>query len=155
MVFSTIHANDAPSTAVRLTTLGAEQFQAASAMTLVVAQRLVRRNCQACLEAYQPRPEILEAMRLTEERVSKIQFVKGKGCAVCRDRGFSGRVALVEPLRMTKRIRALVAAGRPADEVRQAGLEEGMVTLKESGVRKVAQGTTTVEEVLRVCLSDD
>jgi type IV pilus assembly protein PilB len=155
MVFSTIHANDATSTAVRLTTLGAEPFQAASALTLVCAQRLVRRNCQACLVEYDPPEEMLSALRIEEERRKKICFRKGKGCAVCKERGYSGRVAIVEPLRMTSKIRALVAEGRPADEVRAQAMKEGLITLKESGIRKVAQGVTTVEEVLRVCLSDD
>ena len=155
MVFSTIHANDAPSTAVRLTTLGAEPFQSASALTLVVAQRLLRRNCQECLEPYTPSPEILSAMRLAPERIQAMKFQRGKGCAVCRDRGYLGRVAIVEPLRMTPRVRNLVSEGRPADEIRKVGIEEGLLTLREAGLRKVAIGTTTVEEVLRVCLADD
>lgn len=155
MVFSTIHANDAPSTAVRLTTLGAEPFQSASALTLVVAQRLLRRNCRECLEPYQPTPEILSALRLTPERIKSINFQRGKGCAVCRERGYLGRVAIVEPLRMTPRVRNLVAEGRPADEIRRIGVEEGLLTLREAGLRKVAVGTTTIEEVLRVCLADD
>ena len=155
MVFSTIHANDAPSTAVRLTSLGAEQFQAASALTLVVAQRLVRRNCTECREVYSPPPELLTALRVTPERAAGMTFQHGRGCALCRDRGYLGRVAIVEPLRMTTRIRNLVAEGRPADEVRRAGLEEGLVTLRDSGLNKVAQGITTVEEVLRVCLADE
>jgi len=155
MVFSTIHANDAPSTAVRLTTLGAEPFQSASALTLVVAQRLLRRNCRECLEPYQPAPEILMSLRLPPERIKAMNFQRGKGCAVCRDRGYLGRVAIVEPLRMTPRVRNLVAEGRPADEIRRVGVEEGLLTLREAGLRKVAVGTTTVEEVLRVCLADD
>jgi type IV pilus assembly protein PilB len=155
MVFSTIHANDAPSTAVRLTSLGAEPFQSASALTLVVAQRLLRRNCMECLEPYAPPEELLTALRVAPERAAGMTFRKGKGCAQCRDRGYHGRVAIVEPLRMTSRLRNLVAEGRPADEIRRAGLDEGMITLRESGLRKVATGMTTVEEVLRVCLADD
>ncbi|HEX7880514.1 MAG TPA: GspE/PulE family protein, partial [Candidatus Eisenbacteria bacterium] len=155
MVFSTIHANDAPSTAVRLTTLGAEPFQAASALTLVVAQRLMRRNCTECLEPYKPPPELLSALRLDKGRAESMEFKHGKGCAVCRDRGYLGRVAIVEPLRMSPRIRTLIAEGSPADAVRRVGIEEGLLTLKEAGLRKVAAGLTTVEEVLRVCLADD
>ncbi len=155
MVFSTIHANDASSTAVRLKTLGAEPFQAASALTLVVAQRLVRRNCTACLESYTPPAEMVAALRIDDERVSKIDFRRGKGCALCRERGFSGRVAIVEPLKMTKEIRALVAEESSADLIRKTAMDQGLITLKESGIRKVAAGLTTVEEVLRVCLIDD
>jgi type IV pilus assembly protein PilB len=107
------------------------------------------------LEPYQPAPELLSALRLDKGRADSMAFKRGKGCAMCRERGYLGRVAIVEPLRMSPRIRTLIAEGSAADAVRRVGIEEGLLTLKEAGLRKVAAGLTTVEEVLRVCLADD
>jgi type II secretory ATPase GspE/PulE/Tfp pilus assembly ATPase PilB-like protein len=156
MVFSTIHANDAPSTATRLVSMGAEPFTAASALTLVAAQRLVRRNCRHCLQEYEPPEETLLALGLTspEQRQGR-RFQRGAGCAACKNRGFTGRVAIIERMVMTPGLRQLMADNRPASEIRRLALEEGMTTLRASGLAKAQEGTTTVEEVLRVCLADE
>ncbi len=157
MVFSTIHANDAPSTATRLVSMGTEAFMAASAMTMVAAQRLVRRNCSHCLEEYQPEKEVLMALGLTADRDDGEPPVyrRGAGCVACKGRGYSGRLAVIEKLILSTGLRQLVAEGRPAGEIRKLAVQEGMRTLQTVGMEKVAAGQTTVEEVLRVCVSDD
>ena len=155
LVFSTIHANDAPSTAVRLTSLGVEPFQAASALTLVAAQRLVRKVCPYCAEPYEPPPEQLLAFGLHPEDVAEATFRKGKGCGECKDRGYRGRTAIVELMRLDADLRDLVAQNAPADRIREAALARGMQTLKQSGLAKAMRGETTLDEVLRVCLSDE
>jgi type II secretory ATPase GspE/PulE/Tfp pilus assembly ATPase PilB-like protein len=155
MVFSTIHANDAPSTAVRLVSLGVETFQAASALTLVAAQRLVRRVCSFCAEPYEPPVEMLLAFGLHRDDLGGAKFQRGAGCGECKDRGYRGRTAIVELMRMDADLRDLVARSAPADVIREAALARGMQTLKESGLAKAKRGQTTVEEVLRVCLTEE
>ncbi len=156
LVFSTIHANDAPSTAARLVSMGAEPFMAASALTLVAAQRLVRRSCPHCLQEYEPEGKTLMGLGLTDEERGELpeRFVRGVGCPACQGRGYKGRVAVIERLEMSPAIRELVAARRPAGEIRRQAISEGMTTLLHNGLTKVREGITTVEEVLRVCASE-
>jgi type II secretory ATPase GspE/PulE/Tfp pilus assembly ATPase PilB-like protein len=158
LVFSTIHANDAPTTATRLVSMGVEPFMAASALTLVAAQRLVRRNCPHCLTTYQPGEEALFAMGVFAQGNAagvRHRFMRGSGCALCKGRGYLGRVAIVEMMRITPSLRQLIADNRPASEIRKRAIEEGLRTLRQSGMEKAVQGMTTPEEVLRVCLSDE
>jgi type IV pilus assembly protein PilB len=158
LVFSTIHANDAPTTATRLVSMGVEPFMAASALSLVGAQRLVRRNCPHCRVAHQPPEEVLLALGLIAQgsaSADRQQFVRGAGCAQCKGRGYLGRVAIVEMMKIDPSLRDLIAQNAPAGEIRKRALEQGMRTLRQSGVEKALQGITTPEEVLRVCLSDD
>jgi type IV pilus assembly protein PilB len=153
MVFSTIHANDAPSTVTRLVSMGTEPFMAASALSLVAAQRLVRRNCPHCLQEYRPEDELLVALGLSDGEIP--QFVRGTGCAACRGRGFDGRLAVLERMSMNADLRQLVADGAPAGEIRRQALAGGMSTLLGNGLDRVRQGTTTVEEVLRICAAEE
>ena len=157
MVFSTIHANDAPATAIRLLSMQVEPFMAASAMTLVAAQRLIRRNCRHCLEEYQPEPAVVMAMGFPDGPAGEKPgpFLRGSGCAACKGRGYSGRIAIVEMMSLSTGVRQFVAESRPAGEIRRLAIEQGMRTLRQAGWEKVRQGITTVDEVLRVCLSDD
>ncbi len=155
MVFSTIHANDAPSTAVRLLSLKVEPFQAASAMTLVAAQRLVRKVCPYCAEPYDPPEDMLLAFGLHKQDLKDAQFRKGRGCGECKDRGYRGRMAIVEIMRMDAGLRDLVARNLPADAIREKAMAQGMRTLKQSGLAKASRGQTTIEEVLRVCLAEE
>jgi len=158
MVFSTIHANDAPTTAARLVGMGTEPFMAASALTLVAAQRLVRKCCPHCLEEYEPDPEVLLAVKADkwlDENGEPVKFRHGAGCVACKGRGFLGRIAIIERMNMTPELRQLVAENKPADVIRRQARSEGMKTLLQSGMEKVRAGTTTAEEVLRVCLSDE
>jgi len=157
MVFSTIHANDAPSTAARLVSMGAEPFMAASAMTLVAAQRLVRRNCPHCIEEYEPDQEVLMSLGLDADRTGEVPFVyrHGAGCVACKGRGYQGRLAVIEKLIMTPSLRRLVAENRTVAEIRELAVSEGMRTLQTIGLEKAAAGQTSVEEVLRVCVSEE
>ena len=157
MVFSTIHANDAPSTAARLVSMGAESFMAASALTLVAAQRLVRRNCPHCTEEYEPDKEILMALGLPADTGDgeTTRYMHGAGCVACKGRGYQGRVAVIEKLIMTPTLRQLVANGETASAIREQAVAEGMRPLQRVGMEKVHEGITTVEEVLRVCVSDE
>jgi type IV pilus assembly protein PilB len=156
MVFSTIHANDAPATAVRLLSMGVEPFMAASALTLVAAQRLVRRNCRLCLEEYEPPVEVRLALGLGPETVpAETRFTRGRGCAACKGRGYQGRVAILELMRVSPVLRTMISQNRPASELREQAIKEEMRTLRQSGIEKAMGGMTTVEEVLRVTLSDE
>jgi type IV pilus assembly protein PilB len=155
MVFSTIHANDAPATATRLLSMGVEPFMAASALTMVAAQRLVRRTCQHCTEEYRPTDEVLLALESDLRDLGPVRFQRGTGCEVCRGRGYHGRIAIVEKMVLSRGLRQLIAAQEPATAIRELALSEGMTTLRRGGLEKAAAGLTTVEEVLRVCLADD
>ena len=155
MVYSTIHANDAPSTAVRLVSLGVEPFQAASAMTVVAAQRLVRRVCAYCAEPYEPPEETLLGLGPRLSNLEDARFMRGVGCGECKERGYRGRTALLELMVMDRDLRELVANRASADVLRQMAREKGFRSLKQSGLAKAWRGDTTVEEVLRVCLEDE
>jgi type IV pilus assembly protein PilB len=158
MVFSTIHANDAPTTATRLVSMGAEPFMTASALTLVAAQRLVRRSCPHCLQEYQPAEEGLLALAGPADADTMARnstFRRGIGCVACKGRGFLGRIAIIERMALSADLRQLIAENRPAGEIRELAVRQGMSTLRESGLEKARAGVTTVEEVLRVCLSDE
>ncbi|MFB3909586.1 MAG: GspE/PulE family protein [Candidatus Eisenbacteria bacterium] len=156
LVLTTIHANDAPSTATRLVSMGVESFLAASALTIVAAQRLVRRTCKHCLEEYKPDEEILLALGLNGEGPHAASaWLKGKGCAICKGRGYMGRVAIVEMMPITPALRRLVSENRSADEIRAQAVAEGMMSLRENGIQKARDGVTTLDEVLRVTLSDE
>ncbi len=154
MVFSTIHANDAPTTATRLVSMGSEPFMTASALTLVAAQRLIRRNCPHCLVEYEPPEDVLLALGSMSD-FEGVSFKKGSGCPACKNRGYFGRIAIIEKMIMTPPLRQLVAENRPAGEVREMAVSQGMRTLKQKGLDKAFQGLTTPEEILRVTLSDE
>ena len=154
IVLSTLHANDAPSTATRLVTMGVEPFQAASALSLVVAQRLVRRLCKHCRFETKPDENALRGLGLATSRVKPEHYYEAKGCAECRGRKYSGRVAIFELLEIDSTLREMISARRPAQEIAEVAMGRGMTTLRESGLRKVDSGMTTVEEVLRVCLQE-
>lgn len=158
MVFSTIHANDACSTVTRLLSMGPDPFQAGSALTLVAAQRLVRRNCPHCQTEYRPGDKVMSAIgelaAVCERRGGTPLFLKGAGCVECRGRGYLGRVAIVELLRLDAELRWLVTQNAAPHKLRETAQSLGMKTLREAGVEKALSGETTLEEVLRVCLSD-
>ena len=147
LVFSTLHANDAVSTIVRLTNIGVEPFLVASAVNLAAAQRLIRKICVHCKEACEPTAD--DRVVLAEVGCPDVLY-RGRGCSRCRNTGFSGRLALYEVLSITADVRGMILAGLSADRIQKVALDSGMVTLRMSGMRKVAQGITTVEEVLSV-----
>ena len=153
LVFSTVHANDAPGTITRLLDIGIAPFLVGSCLNLVMAQRLVRRTCNNCKEEYKPTPEELSLVGLEEKRLNGNLF-RGKGCADCRNTGYKGRLAIFEMIPMARNIRKLVFDNANEDEIRQASLKNGMITLREAGLSRVLDGTTTVEEVMRSTVED-
>ncbi len=154
IVLSTVHANDAPSTATRLVTMGVENFLAASALSLVVAQRLVRRVCPHCKTEVKADPDKLLALGLATSRVKPTRFYEGRGCQECRMRKYLGRVAIYEMLEVDSEVKLMIAESAPAHKLNEYATKKGMLTLRESGLRKVEHGITTVDEVLRVCLQE-
>ena len=149
LVLSTVHANDAASTATRLVDIGIEPFLVTSAVHLVMAQRLVRKVCDACREPYQPDPTAIQA--LDGDSLQGVTFYRGSGCKRCKGRGYRGRVGVFELMRMTPEIAELVLARASTDAIKSKAIEQGLITLKEAATLKVRQGVTTVEEALSVC----
>ena len=148
LVFSTVHANDAPGTITRLLDIGIAPFLVGSCLNLVMAQRLVRRICTNCKEEYKASNEELKLVGLDPSKVDSPLY-KGKGCAECRNTGYKGRLAIFEMIPMARELRKLVFDNANEDEIRQSALDNGMVTLREAGLERVLDGTTSVEEVLR------
>ncbi len=153
LVFSTVHANDAPGTLTRLLDIGVAPFLVGSCLNLVMAQRLVRKLCDKCKEEYTPTAEELALIGLTKKVVKKKLF-KGKGCADCRNTGYRGRTAIFEMIPMARELRKLVFDNANEDEIRQAAIKNGMVSLRDAGNERVLDGTTSVEEVLRSTVED-
>ena len=149
LVLSTLHTNDAPSTVNRLMNMGIEPFLVASAVNLICAQRLVRRVCAACSEE-QPTPApALEEIGFTAQQAVVVVPRRGAGCDRCNDTGYKGRLGLYEVMEITDEIREMILLGGSTLELRRKAIENGMLTLRASGLRKVADGVTTVEEVLK------
>ena len=152
LVLSTLHTNDAPSTISRLMNMGVEPFLVATSVNIICAQRLVRRICAKCKQPdpHQPPVEALLKVGFTEEEVSRgITVMKGMGCDVCNKRGYKGRVGLYEVLEMSETMRDMILTGASAIELREQAVKEGMITLRRSGCRKVLDGVSTIEEIIR------
>jgi len=149
LVLSTLHTNDAPSTVNRLMNMGIEPFLVASSLNLVCAQRLVRRICKNCSEPHPTPPPALMQAGFTAEDAKAVVPNKGKGCEKCNNTGYKGRVGLYEVMEVTEDIRELILVGASALELRRKAVDEGMITLRGSGLRKVKEGVTTIDEVVR------
>jgi len=149
LVLSTLHTNDAPSTINRLMNMGIEPFLVASSLNLVCAQRLVRRICKNCTEPDPTPAQALVQAGFTAEEAKGVVPNKGKGCEKCNNTGFKGRVGLYEVMEVTEEIRELILVGASALELRRKAVDEGMITLRRSGLLKVKDGVTTVEEIVR------
>jgi len=149
LVLSTLHTNDAPSTINRLMNMGIEPFLVASSLNLVCAQRLVRRVCTNCKIEDDVPPPALEQIGFTPDLAAKVKPKKGSGCEKCNKTGYKGRVGLYEVMEITDELRELILVGASALELRRKAIEEGMITLRGSGLRKITEGVTTIEEVLR------
>jgi type IV pilus assembly protein PilB len=141
--------NDAPSTINRLMNMGIEPFLVASSLNLVCAQRLVRRICAHCKVEEHVAPQALEQMGFTPEEARTVKPYRGSGCDKCNRTGYKGRVGLYEVMEITEELRELILVGASALELRRKAIEEGMITLRGSGLRKVKAGVTSLEEVLR------
>ena len=149
LVLSTLHTNDAPSTISRLMNMGIEPFLVATSVHLICAQRLVRRLCPECRVAENPGPKVLAEAGFTPEEARTAQIFTGKGCPACQDRGYKGRVGLYEVMEITDELRELILTGASAVELRRKALEQGMISLRRSGLIKVMAGMTSLEEVVR------
>ena len=153
LVFSTVHANDAPGTITRFLEIGIAPFLVGSCLNLVMAQRLVRRLCNNCKEEYKPTNQELGLVGLDPSRVPD-KLYRAKGCAECRNTGYKGRLAIFEMIPMARDLRKLVFDNANEDEIRQTSLNNGMTTLREAGLARVLDGTTSIEEVLRSTVED-
>ena len=155
LVFSTLHTNDAASTVTRLIDMGVEPFLIASTMIAAIAQRLIRIVCENCAEPFSPSPEALKELRVSPEEAEGAIFRRGKGCDICRQTGYKGRLAICEILPFTQPIKELTVRGATSGEIKQRGRELGMSTLRDAAWIRVKSGLTTVEEVLRVTADTD
>jgi type IV pilus assembly protein PilB len=151
LVLSTLHTNDAPSTISRMVNMGIEPFLVGTAVNLIQAQRLVRRVCAKCkVDVTNDVPaKTLTDIGFTPEQIGTFPVMKGKGCSTCNGTGYKGRVGLYEVMEISEGIRDLVMVGATAVEIKRKALEEGMLTLRLSGLEKIRNGVTSVEEVLR------
>ena len=149
MVLSTLHTNDAPSTISRLMNMGIEPFLVATSVHLICAQRLTRRICPQCKVEEKSRLQVLVDAGFNPEEAMSLKVYRGEGCQACNNRGYKGRVGLYEVLEVTDELRELILVGASALELRKKAVEQGMITLRRSGLLKVAEGVTTLEEVIR------
>jgi len=149
LVLSTLHTNDAPSTISRLMNMGIEPFLVASSVNLICAQRLVRRLCTECKADHPHDPKALVDAGFTDEEAHRVIPKKGKGCDRCNGSGYKGRVGLYEVMEITDELRELILVGASALELKRKAVDEGMITLRRSGLHKVMEGVTTIEEVAR------
>ncbi len=149
LVLSTLHTNDAPSTINRLMNMGIEPFLVASSVNLICAQRLVRRVCSQCKEDHPHAPQALVEAGFTPDEAQRVVPKKGAGCERCNNTGYKGRVGLYEVMEITEELRELILVGASGLELRRKAVDEGMITLRRSGLHKVMDGVTTIEEVVR------
>jgi type IV pilus assembly protein PilB len=149
LVLSTLHTNDAPSTISRLMNMGIEPFLVATSVNLICAQRLVRRICSNCKEVLEVPQQALIDAGFTPEEAKTTKIYKGKGCSICNKGGYKGRAGLYEVMEINDDLRELILVGASALELKKKALENGMLTLRRSGLIKAAAGVTTIEEVLR------
>src|SRR3982751_5836429 len=149
MVLSTLHTNDAPSTISRLMNMGIEPFLVATSVNLIQAQRLIRRVCKDCKQEHSNPPEALIEVGFSADEAKTLKTYKGKGCSTCNDTGYKGRIGLYEVMEVTDEVRELILIGASALELRKKAIEDGMISLRESGLQKIRSGVTTIEEVVR------
>ena len=153
LVFSTLHTNDCPSTIARLTDMGVAPFLISSSLLLILAQRLGRKVCRGCKEPYTIDEETLVPFGHVPTGAGKLTVYKGKGCQACNFTGMKGRVAIYEIMTISEELRDLILKNAATSEIRAMAQAQGMKTLRQSGLEKVLEGTTTVDEVVRVTLS--
>ncbi len=154
LVLSTLHTNDAPSTVNRLLNMGIEPFLVASAVNLISAQRLGRRVCAACKEPVKHPLEALTTAGLSEDEARKMTVYKGRGCAECNDTGYRGRVGFYQVMPMFEPIREAILAGANTAEIKEESMRLGVKTMRQAALTKMAEGVTTLEEVLRTTIAD-
>jgi type IV pilus assembly protein PilB len=149
LVLSSIHTNDAPSTITRLLNMGIEPFLVATSVHLICAQRLIRRICNECKTEIKTPIQTLIDVGFSPEEAGPIQTFRGEGCRTCNGTGYKGRVGLYEVMEISEHIQDLILASAPGREIKRRAVEEGMLTLRQSGLAKIKSGVTTLDEVLR------
>ncbi len=149
LVLSTLHTNDAPSTITRLVNMGIEPFLVATSVNLVAAQRLIRKVCTNCREEVDIPMQALINIGYSPEEAKQIKIFKGRGCEICNKTGYKGRIALYEVMEITDEIREMILSGASSMELKQKAVEDGMITLRRSGLIKIKNGVTSIEEVVR------
>jgi len=155
LVLSTLHTTTAAGAVVRLVNMGVEPYLINSSLVCVLAQRLVRKVCSYCKEAYILKEDIAQSLKLDPGKLGKLQFYKGRGCAHCFNTGYSGRTVIAEVLQLSQKIRDLILTGSQEQFIKQQARAEGMKTLREDGLEAALKGFTTIEEVLRVTAPDE
>lgn len=154
MVLSTLHTNDAPSTINRLLNMGLEPFLVTASLNLILAQRLVRKICIKCKEEHHVDTKVLVDLGFTEEDAEKVIPMKGRGCNACNNTGYKGRMALYEVMPITDETKDMILQGYSAAELKREAVRMGMKSLRISGLNKIREGMTTIEEVLRITRPD-
>jgi len=149
LVLSTLHTNDAPSTITRMIDMGVEAFNVASAVNLVVAQRLVRRICRDCKAPHTYSDVELKVLGEDIEQLRQLPFMRGRGCETCSGTGYKGRAGLYEVMALTPELRRLILRGGSVAEIRDQAVVDGMLTLRMDGLKKIEKGVTTLEEVIK------
>ncbi|MCA9012171.1 MAG: Flp pilus assembly complex ATPase component TadA [Planctomycetaceae bacterium] len=155
LVFSTLHTNDAPSAITRLRDMGVPAFLITATVEAILAQRLVRRICSECRTQFSPSDELLMELQLPLDTARKYKFYYGKGCARCNNSGYKGRVGIYELLIMSDELRDAIAAEASGDDLRDIARQQGMTTLRESGLKLIFDGQTTIDEVVRETVVED
>jgi type IV pilus assembly protein PilB len=152
LVFSTLHTNDCPSTVGRIIDIGIPGYMVSSALTMVVAQRLLRRICANCIEedpnAKKDKKFLIEA-GFDEDEIDDVKISRGKGCPKCNGKGYKGRVAVYEIMEVTEEVKKAITAQVPEDQLRKTAIKAGMLTLRQDAIQKVREGTTTMDEVIK------
>jgi type IV pilus assembly protein PilB len=154
LVLSTVHTNDAPGTVTRLIDMGIEPFLISSAVILILAQRLIRKICMECREPIKVHPQLLIDLGVTPDEVKTFPVYKGKGCSICNNTGYKGRVGLYEVMPNKEEIKELILSRASTSEIKKEAMRLGMKTLRQSGIIKIREGLTTIEEVLRSTMDD-
>ena len=149
LVLSTLHTNDAPSAIARLIDMGIAPYLLSSSLRLILAQRLVRKICESCKTIYEPEPALIKDLGFDNLETT---FYHGKGCAFCNNTGYKGRIAIYEVMPIDEQIRKAIISGANTDEIKKIAITNGMQTLRQSGIKKVLDGITTIDEVLEVTI---
>jgi type IV pilus assembly protein PilB len=154
LVFSTLHTNDAPSTITRMKDMGVPTFLITATVESILAQRLVRKVCMQCREEYTPPREILDDLEIPSDVIRGKRFYRGAGCELCNNTGYKGRVGLFELMIMSNELRDMIMANAQSDELREQARKQGMVPLRDAGIKACFEGTTTPDEVVRETILD-
>ncbi len=155
LVLSTIHTNDAASTIMRLDNMGAERFLIADSLLLVIAQRLVRRVCKKCGEPQNVPPQALVELGFSPEDAETAKPMRGKGCSLCNNTGYRGRVGLFEMMEINQDLRDMILRRSQSSEIKKKAAEQGLFTLRKSGLAKIKAGLTSIDEVVRETMRDE